>query len=131
MSGAGGQDGDVASFQREDPALVAAEPNAPLAARDAQDLMNPGVIVHVVVDALTPGVAPSISFELFLDHRRRVMALVEIDGAAIDDQRPSRMIGNETVVFEGGGMGFSRLDVFRNIWFAGASEAGGARSVAL
>src|SRR5437762_11888472 len=99
MSGAGGQDGDVASFQREDPALVAAEPNAPLAARDAQDLMNPGVIVHVVVDALTPGVPPSISFELFLDHRRRVIWLVEIDGPPIDDQPHSRLVGDRAALF--------------------------------
>ena len=59
------------------------------------------------------------------------MALVEIDGAAIDDQRPSRVIGNETVVLEAGGKGFSRLDEFRSLSFAGASDASGALSVFL
>src|SRR5258708_17102820 len=57
MARAGGENGDVASLQREDPALVAAEPNTALAARDAEHLMNPGVIVHVVVDAVAPGVS--------------------------------------------------------------------------
>jgi hypothetical protein len=109
------KNGDVASFQREDPSLVAAEPNAALTARNAEDIMNPGVKVHVVIDAVAPGVAPSISLEQVLDHGRRVMALARFDGAAIDDQRPSRMMGNETVVLEAGGKGFSRLDEFRSL----------------
>jgi hypothetical protein len=37
----------------------------------------------------------------------RVVALIEIDGAAIDHQRPSRVIGNETIILEADGMGFS------------------------
>ena len=81
MAGAGGQDGDVAGLQREYSTLLAAEADPPLAARDAENLMDPGVIVHVVVDAVAPSVAPSVRFEQVLDHGRRVVTLIEIDGA--------------------------------------------------
>jgi hypothetical protein len=61
--------------------------------------------VHVVVDAVAPSVAPSVGFKEVLDHGRGVMPLIEVDGASIDDQRPSRMIGDETVVPETDGVG--------------------------
>ena len=67
--------------------------------------MDPGMIVHVVVDAVAPGIAPSVCFEQIFDHGRGVVALIEIDRAPIDNQRPSRMVGNETVVLETDGVG--------------------------
>jgi hypothetical protein len=36
------------------------------------------------------------------------MAPIEIDRASIEDQGPSRMIGDETVIPEANGVGFSR-----------------------
>jgi len=50
-------------FNRDDPPILAAEADAPFAARDAERLMDPGVIVHVVVDAVAPGVCPTVRFE--------------------------------------------------------------------
>jgi hypothetical protein len=70
----------------------------------------------MVVDAVAPGVAPSVRFEQVLDHGRSVVALIEIDGASIDDQWPSWMIGDETVVLEadGGGLrAYTRSGAFR------------------
>ena len=64
--------------------------------------------MHIVVDAVAPGIAPPVCFEQIFDHRRRVVALIEIDRAPIDDQRPSRMIGDETVVLEADAWGFLR-----------------------
>src|SRR5258705_197061 len=60
---------------------------------------------------------------------RRAAALMELDGASIDDQRPSRMIGDETVVLEADGVGFSRLGKLRSLPLAGAPETGGALRV--
>src|SRR5437762_3387864 len=100
MAGTGRQDGDVASVQREDPPLFAAEPNASLAARDAEHLMDSGVIVHIVVDAVAPGVSPSVRFKQVFDHGRRVLAVIEGDSISIDNQRPAWMIWDKTVILK-------------------------------
>lgn len=63
MSCAGGKNRDVPSLQGEDLPFVAAEPNAALAARDAEYLMDPGVIMHVIVDAIPPAISPSVRFK--------------------------------------------------------------------
>src|ERR1700750_1468396 len=63
----GGQDGDVACLQREDPSLPPSEPDATFAARDSKHLMDPGMIVNVIVDAVAPSVAPAVLFEQVLD----------------------------------------------------------------
>jgi hypothetical protein len=85
MSRAGRKNGDVPGLQSEDTTLAAAEADTSFASGDAEHLMDPGVIMHVVVDAVAPGVAPSVRLEQVLDHRRRVVSLAEIDGAPIDD----------------------------------------------
>jgi hypothetical protein len=63
VAGAGGQDGDVAGLQREYSTFLAAEADPALAACDAENFMDPGMIVHVVVDAVAPWVVPSVRFE--------------------------------------------------------------------
>src|SRR5258708_2077243 len=131
MARPGGQDGDVAGLESEDSTLFATEANAPLSTCDAEHLVDPGVIVPVVVDAIAPGVAPSVRFEQVLDHSRRVAALIEFDGASIDDQRPSRMIGDETIVLEADGVGLSHLGEIRSLPLAGAPETGGALRIFL
>ena len=67
---------------------LAAEVHPPLAARDAENLMDPGVIVHVVVDAAAPCAALSVRFQQVLDQGRRVVTVIEIDEAPIEDERP-------------------------------------------
>src|SRR5258708_6315381 len=124
-----GQDGDVAGLESEDSTLFATEANAPLSTCDAEHLVDPGVIVPVVVDAIAPGVAPSVRFEQVLDHSRRVAALIEFDGASIDDQRPSRMIWDQFIVLEADGVGLSHLGEIRSLPLAGSPEAGGALRV--
>lgn len=52
----GGQDGDVACLQREDPSLPPSEPEGTFAARNSKQLMDPGMIVNVIVDAVAPSV---------------------------------------------------------------------------
>ena len=77
--------------------------------------------MHVVVDAIAPSVAPSVGFEQVLDHGRWIVTLVEIDGAPIDNKRPSRMIGDETVVLEADSVGFARPCEVRSFPLAGPS----------
>src|SRR3954452_10139890 len=100
MARAGGENRDIASLQREDPPLVAAEPNAALAARDAEHLMDPGVIMYVVVDAVPPGVSPSVRLKQVFNHGRGVQAVIESDGVTIDNERPPWMIRDETVILK-------------------------------
>ena len=114
MAGAGGQDGDIARLQREYATLGAAEADAPFSARDAKYFMDSGVVVYVIVDAITPGVPPSVRFEKVFDDGRRIVASFDIDGAAIEDQRPPRMVGDETVVLEPDGVRFSGADKIRS-----------------
>src|SRR4051794_39348486 len=125
MARTGRQDGHVARLQREYPPLVAAEPYAALAARDAEYLVSAGVVVHVVVDAIAPGICPSVRFEQVFDHGRGVLALRQNDSFSIDDKRPSRMIWNETVILKADPV---RLSHFRKVHgrpLAGASQTGG------
>src|SRR5215211_930195 len=100
MARTGGQDDHVACLQREDTPLLAAEASASLATRDAEHLMDFRVIVHVVVDAVAPGISPAVRFEQVFDHGRRVLALIEGDSSSIDNQRPAWMIRDETVVLK-------------------------------
>src|SRR5437868_6018313 len=120
MARAGRQDDHIARLQREDPPLLAAEASSSLATRDAEHFMDPGVIVHIVVDAVAPGVSPSVRFEEVFDHGRRIVAVIERDSLSIDNHRPARMIGDETVVLEADGQWFSRLDEVRSLPLAGS-----------
>jgi hypothetical protein len=113
-----GQNSDVARFQREYPSCPAAEADAALTARNAEHLMDPRVIVHVVVDAIPPSVAPPVRFEQVLEHGRRIVPIIEFDGAPVDNQRPSGMVGDETVVLEADGVGFTCAGAIQRIHFA-------------
>src|SRR5581483_9334525 len=104
---------------------------AALAARDAEDFVNSGVIVHVVVDAVAPAVAPAVGIEQILDHGGAVVAFREIDGAAVDDQRPARVIGNETIVPEVHRARFPRASKLESLALARTPEARGTLDVRL
>ena len=87
--------------------------------------------MHIVVDAVAPGVPPSVRFEQILDHGGRIVALVKIDRAPIDDQRPSRMVGDEAVVLEADRVGLSRPREIRSLPSAWPPQAGRALGVPL
>src|SRR5262245_65739072 len=61
VAGAGGQDRDIAGLELDLAALAPAELHARTAPGDPQHLMGPGVIMHVVVDAVAPGAAPAVA----------------------------------------------------------------------
>jgi hypothetical protein len=87
--------------------------------------------VHVVVDAVTPGVCPSVGFKQVFDYGRGVLTVFESDSVSIDDQRPSRMIWNETVVLEVDLVRLSRSREVQRLLLAGATQTGGALRVPL
>src|SRR5262245_11448373 len=108
VAGARGQDRDIAGLELDLAALASAELHARPAPGDPQHLMGPGVVVHVVVDAVAPGAAPAVACEQFLEDRRRVEGIHQPHGAAIDDERPFRIVGHQSVVRQADGSGFSR-----------------------
>src|SRR5262245_18539453 len=108
VAGAGGQDRDIAGLEFDLAALAPAELHARPALGDPQHLMGPGVIMHVVVDAVAPGAAPAVAGEQLLEDRRRVEGIHEPHGAAIDDERPFRIVGHQSIVRQADASGFSR-----------------------
>jgi hypothetical protein len=60
--------------------------------------MDSGVILDVVVYPVAPGITPAVSLEQVLHDGRRIAPVAEIDCAPVDDERPSRAIGDETVI---------------------------------
>jgi hypothetical protein len=131
MARAGRQDGHVASLQREDPPLFAAKSYAALAARDAEHLMDLGVVMHIIVDAVAPGIFPSVRLEQVFDHGRGVLAVIESDSFSADDQRPARMIWDETVVLEADPVGLSRSHEVHGPQLAGPPQASCALRIPL
>src|SRR5258705_2625152 len=102
-----------------------------VAPRDAKRFMDSGVIVHVIVDAVAPGVSPAVRFEKVFEHGRGVLAVIERDSFSIDDQRPARMIWDETIVLEPDLVGLSHSREVNGLPLAGASKTGCALRVSL
>src|SRR5215475_4295927 len=98
MTGAGGEDGDIASLQRDRAALQTAKLHLAFAAGDVEHLVDARVIVNIVVDAITPGIAPAIGREELLEHGSRIEPVIPTHRAAIENERPARVIGNDAVI---------------------------------
>src|SRR3954462_11011157 len=62
--------------------------------------MNAGMVVYIVVNAVTPGIAPAVAFEQFFEHSRRIVLFRKPHCPAINDERPFRMVGNDSIVLE-------------------------------
>src|SRR5215207_7711517 len=125
------QNNHVAGLQREDPPVLATEPDATLATRDAERFMDSRVVVHVVVDAVTPGITPSVRFEQVFDYGRGVLAVIQSDCSSIDNERPPRMIWDKTVVLEADRVRLSHSREAHGLPFAWASKTGCALRVSL
>src|SRR5262249_495504 len=89
----------------EDFARGAAETHLGAAARDAERLVDHGMIVHVRKNAVAPHIAPAVCAKGALDDALRAWPEREIDGAAIDQQRQARMVGEGAVVAKQQGEG--------------------------
>ena len=52
------------------------------------------------VNAVAPGIGPTILAERALDHRGRILVARDLDRAAIDHERQGRVVRNRAVVLE-------------------------------
>ena len=62
--------------------------------------MDARMIMGKVVDAVTPGVSPAVTDEQLFKHSRGVERLRQLNRALVEDKRPPRMIGNDSVILK-------------------------------
>src|SRR6266852_2532760 len=98
MSGAGREDGDIAGRDLDLLATVAAEPHPRMAARNAECLVNGGMVMQIIVDAVAPHLAPAVGAEQSLNGFLRVF-VVDVDGTLVDQER-HRVVRDQAVVLE-------------------------------
>ena len=79
---------------------VSAELHLAFTAGNTEHFMNAGMVVHIIVNAVTPGIAPPVAFEQFFEYRRRIEIFRKSHCPAINDERPFRVVGNDSVVLE-------------------------------
>src|SRR3984885_5954152 len=130
MAGTGGQDRDITRVKLEFLAVIAAEANARMAAGNAERLVDRGVIVQVVVDAVVPTIAPAVRAEQAFDNFLGI-AVAEVDRALVDQERQG-IIRHQAIVGkdEGGWLEFhanSRQNEAPWSW-AGSTPAAAPRS---
>src|SRR5215475_5763846 len=105
MAGAGWKYQHVARFDLDLYAELAAETNDDTPACDGHRLVNHRMVMRVGIDPVTPHLAPAVAFECVLDHELRIGGPLEIDPAAIDEERQARVVGHRPVVGEHQGFG--------------------------
>ena len=110
MSCAGRQDSYVACFQFQSATAISAELHGSLTAGDAEHLVDTGMVVNVVVNAISPGIAPAVTFKQFFKHGRRIEVVRKPDCAAINDKRPLRMVGDDPIILETESAGLAFAD---------------------
>src|SRR3977135_1169879 len=79
------EDRDIAGLQRECAPALAAELHDSDAAGDAQNLVDARMIVHIVINPVTPGIFPTIALEQVFEDRRWIEPLRKPNGAPIND----------------------------------------------
>src|SRR5262249_37603053 len=92
------QHSDVASLYRERAAALSTKTDIGAAARNAQHLVDPRMIVRIVEDPVAPAVAPAVALEQILEHRCGIELPRQTNGVTIDDEWPAWVIGNEPIV---------------------------------
>ena len=75
MSCASQQDGNVARLQLQNTAPMSAELHLAFTAGNAKHFVDAGMVMHIIVNAVTPGVAPAVAVEQLFEHGRRVELL--------------------------------------------------------
>src|SRR6476619_4352287 len=100
MTGTRGQDDDVARANLEALSLDAAKLHDGIAASNAKHFMGLRMIVHKIVDRVPPGTAPPVRCEQGIDDSCGIKASAKSHGCAVDNERPLRMIRDDTVIFE-------------------------------
>src|SRR4029078_5795853 len=99
-TGAGGQDDDVARANLEALSLDAAKLDDGIPTRNSKHFMGLRMIVHKIVDRVPPGTAPPVRCEQGIDDSCGIKASGKSHAGAVDNERPPRMIRDDTVIFE-------------------------------
>src|SRR3981081_3357528 len=86
MPRAGRQSGDVTGLQLQGPSAASTKLHLPLTAGEAAHLMGEGMVVHIVVDAITPRISPAVDLKQLFEHGRRIELLRKSDCPMINDQ---------------------------------------------
>src|SRR5215510_6588422 len=107
MARTGRKDSDVTGFHLDSPALESPELHLALTAGNSEHLMNARVIVDVIIYSVAPGVAPTVAFKQLLKYGGRIEVVVAPHDAAINDERPMGMIGDDSIVLEAEELRFS------------------------
>jgi hypothetical protein len=88
----------ITCLKRESASVGSSKPHSTIAPCDAEDLVDARMIMGKVVDSVTPRVSPAVTDEQLFKHRRGVERLRQLNRALVDDKRPPRMIGNDSVI---------------------------------
>ena len=88
------------AFSFQNTTAVSAELHLAFAPGNAEHFMNAGMVVHIIVNAITPGIAPPVAFKQLFEYGRRIEIVRKSHCAAINDKRPFRMVGNDSVILE-------------------------------
>ena len=82
------------------------------------------MIVQIVVDAVTPAIAPAVTFKQVLQYRGPIEGPRQLDHPPIDKNRPSRMVWNPAVVAEVKRASLGSAQQCRNLLGRGALPPG-------
>ena len=66
------QDGNVTCLQLHNASAVSAELHLAFAAGNTKHFMDAGMVVHVIVNSISPGIAPPVAFKQLFEYRRRI-----------------------------------------------------------
>ena len=98
------EDGYVTCLKRESTSVCSSKSHSTAAPCDAEDLVDARMIMGVVVDAVTPRTPPAVTVEQLFKHRRGVERPRQLNHVLVDDKRPPRMIGNDSVIIKSVGV---------------------------
>ena len=93
MSSSRRKDRNVARVEAKCSAVHPTQSNLGIAARDAEHLMNSGVVMDVIVNFIPPVAPPAVFGEDLLENRCRIERARKANRCAIDDEWPAQLMG--------------------------------------
>src|ERR1700735_2385128 len=94
VAGPGGKDSNIAGLYLHGSPIVAAKAHGAPAPCDAENFVNSGVVMDVIVYSVAPGISPTVHLEELFHNCRGIEIVRKSDCTAIEDQRPICVIGN-------------------------------------
>ena len=104
MSGAGGQNDYITGLEAQCAPALPTKLDLASATGYPQHLVDAGVVVDIVVDSVPPGISPAVVFEQIFEHGGGVETSRKAHHAPVDNQGPSWMVRDNTVIPEAKGV---------------------------